>query len=336
MSNLLVEDAEDVLRDLEKYHRNNGEPGRYFGYEELNKYYTHKDAGVTDWTGFPGSGKTYFCLQGLFNLSIRYGKRHILWVPDIGGRKEVYAKLIKMYLGKDISNKYGNQISHEDMVKALPWLSYHFIVLKKKNFKKGVTPIEFWEFVCEYKDESGKGVDTCLADSWKNFKHEFAGREDTYLDEVLSIRNELAEENVKHIHTIAHAIKTELSGQKGDGKRRIPTAWDIKGGGSWYANGKNIITVDFPDKKSTWVNLYISKVKPEDVGHVGEVVNKMKLDVTKGQYYEVINGNNWFPFQYQDRPQTLEMDFGNQQPDLNNQPIVEVNNEQVPHDDLPF
>lgn len=336
MSNLTAVGYHDVLNDLKDYHKLNASPGSYLGYECLDKYYTHKDGGVTDWTGFPGSGKTYLCLQLLLNLTIRYGKRHMLFVPDIGGRKEIFTKLIKMYTGKDMTDKYHNKIPEGELASALTFIHTFFVIVEKTDFKKGVTPVEFWEYVCSYSDVNGP-VHTGLIDSWKNMKHDYVGREDTYLDEVLAIRNELAERNGKHFHTIAHAIKTELAGEKGDGKRRIPTAWDIKGGGSWYANGKTIITVDYPDKADTKVNIYISKVKPEDVGKVGNIVGKMKLDPVKGQYYEIIQGYNFFPFGWVDRPKTGTIEFGEDPVEtvsqenqvITNQPTVNV-------DELPF
>lgn len=327
MSNLIAVGYSDVLDDLYKYHNSNAAPGLNVGYDCLNKLYTHKDAGVTDWTGAPGSGKTYFCLQVLLNLSLRHKKRHVIFVPDIGSKTEVFSKLIKMYTGKDMTDKYGNKINEGEIAKALTFLHVHFIVVVKQDFRKGVTPIEFWEFVCQYSDVNGP-AHTGLIDSWKNMTHNFNGREDTYLDEVLAIRNEMSEMYNKHFHTIAHAVKTELSGQKGDSKRRVPTAWDIKGGASWYANGKNIITIDFPNKQDTVVNIYVSKVKPEDVGRPGQIVGKMKLDQRKGQYYEVMFDHNFFAYAWEDRPKDGEFDFMDAP--------SKVNSTTVPIEDLPF
>jgi hypothetical protein len=297
MSNLKSVTQEEIQSKITSYLKDGGHPGLDVGFSCLNELYTHKQGGVTDWTGFPASGKTYFCLEIAMGLSERYGKRWGLYVPDIGSESEVIQKLVKMKTGKDFNDKYFNKISESDMIKQLPWIFHHFVIFKKKDFKGGVTPIHFWEIICTYKDLGGE-LDGGIADSWKNFKHIYTGREDSYLDETLSIRNEMAEDNQKHFHTIAHAVKTELADimNNKDGKRRIPNAWDIKGGGSWFANGKNIITVDFPNKSETYVDLYISKVKPEDVGMVGNVKNNIRLDLKKGRYYE--KGKNGIMYSY--------------------------------------
>lgn len=309
MSNLSPILQNDIQGDLVKYLKNGGEPGLPTGFSCLNQYYTHKQGGVTDWTGFPASGKTYFCLEVAMGLSESENKRHGLFVPDIGSEREVLQKLVKMRTGKDFDHKYGNKISEAELQRALPWIMHHFVIFKKKDFKKGITPLNFWDTVCNYKDDGGV-LDTGIADSWKNFSHIYQGREDSYLDEVLSIRNELAESAQKHFHTIAHAVKTELAASfsKSDNgapvPRRIPNAWDIKGGGSWFANGKCIITVDFPIKTETCVDLYISKVKPEDVGKLGNILRKIRLDPRRGRYYEIHNNGveikNSYSYGYRD------------------------------------
>lgn len=294
---------DEALKRTTKHLLDEGKPGLPTGFKTLNEFYSHKQGGVTDWTGFPASGKTYFCLEIAMGLSEKYGKRHGLFVPDIGSHEEVIQKLIKMRTGKDFNNKYNNKISEGDMAKQLTWLLHHFVIFGKKDIKGGVTPLNFWETVCNYKDDGGV-IDTGIADSWKNFKHVYTSREDSYLDEVLSIRNEMAESSQKHFHTIAHAVKTELMDlDKGNpaerGKRRIPNAWDIKGGASWFANGKSIITVDFPTKTETFVDLYISKVKPEDVGKLGNVIKKLQLDLKRGRYFEKLdNNNNCYSYDY--------------------------------------
>lgn len=302
MSNLKKLEYNDIFDNVSTYLKNEGEPGLKLGFSCLDEYYTHKDGGVTDWTGFPASGKTYFALEMLMNLSERYGKRHGLFVPDIGTDREVISKLVKMKTGKDFHDRYNNKVSDKELAIAMDWIFHHFIIFKKKDFKQGVSPMEFWEMICTYRDDGGV-VNTGLIDSWKNLKHVYSGREDLYLDEILSIRNEMAEDNKKHFHTIAHAVKTEADNA---GKRRIPTAWDIKGGGSWYANGKSIITVDFPNKMYNRIDLYISKVKPEDVGKVGQVVNLLFLDYKKGRYFEKIAPHDYFAFEHEKGFKVLE------------------------------
>lgn len=285
----------DIIKKMDSHLAADGVPGRPTGFLCLNEYYTIKPGGVTDWTGFPGSGKTYFVLEVLFGEAELHQKRYALYLPDQGSDADIFEKLIKMKTGKDFTKKYNNQITESEIIHAVSWITRHFVVLRKKDFKKGITPEELWEFTCTYEDIDYGKLDGILVDSWKNLSHMYTGREDQYLDNQLSIRNEYAERYGKHFHIIAHTVKID---QTKNAERRIPNANDIKGGGAWYANGKNIITVDFPDKTKTGVNLYISKIKPESVGKVGNIVDVLYLDPRRGRYYEMINGKSYYSGQY--------------------------------------
>lgn len=291
----------DKSKKLIDYHAKGGLPGLELGFNVLNKHYTHKQSGVTDWTGFPSSGKTYFVLETLMQLSERYGKRHGIYVPDLGTYYETMAKLIKMYTGKDFEKKYHNQISLSEMLQRVPQISRDFVVLIKEDYRKPLTPQEFWEYIADYKDELGK-LDTGLIDSWKNMSRDSNLQEYQYLDVVLPYRNEIAEEGNVHFHTIAHPNKTEITDNVnsfGNKKRRVPSAQDIKGGDSWYANGKNIITIDRPDDNENHIDIYIWKTKPENVGMKGVLLGDIKLDIKRGRYFETYMGQKCFAYEHE-------------------------------------
>jgi len=289
----------DKLERLEKYLESNGEPGHPSPFKILNEHYTHKKNGVTDWTGFPSSGKTYFVLEYLLGLSERFNLRHGLYLPDLGNYYEVMEKLVKMHTGKDFHNNWNNKITLKELYAARAWIDNYFKIIVRSEVKKDVHPEMFWEFICDYKDEMG-GLQTGVIDAWKNISKEGDDKNrDLYLDRVLSYRNELSEQENKHFHTIAHPTKTELDQAKGQGKRRVPNANDIKGGGAWYANGKNIITIDRPEVTLSNVDVYVWKTKPENVGKAGSILENFMLDLRKGRYYERWQGNRMYAWEYE-------------------------------------
>lgn len=299
--NIKITSLSDNTDRIKTYIDNQGFPGKETGFLTLSPYYTHKDSGITDWTGFPASGKTYVVLDVLFNLSERHGYVNALYVPDLGSYEDIVGKLVKMYTGKNIHPKYGNRAEMKDVFDSIPFLSKHFLILERADVRKPISPVNLWEFVCDYRGADGAVINNLMIDSWKNLYHNIGNRrEDQYLDYVLSYRNELAEKYNKHFHTIAHAVKTELEDTtdgSGRRKRRIPTAHDIKGGGAWFANGKNMITVDRPDFNSTGVDVYIFKTKPEDVGKSGAILGQIFLDPQRGRYYEMIDGQRHNPYE---------------------------------------
>lgn len=289
---------DEIIKKLIQHHKEDGARGRNVCFRHLNDFYTHKQSGVTDWTGLPASGKTYMALEVLISEAEKYGKRFALYLPDLGSDVDVFEKIFKMKTGLDFNSKNNRKIPVERIQTEIHWIMMHFLFVKKKDIRSGITPSAFWEYICNYQDDMGR-LDGGLIDSWKDLKHVYSGREDQYLDEILSERNELSEMYDVHFHTIAHASKTE---KDKDGKRRVPNASDIKGGGAWDANGKNIITIDFPDKTKTGVNIYINKVKPESVGRSGKIIGKIFLDQVRGRYYEFIDGKARYSFEWEKVP----------------------------------
>jgi hypothetical protein len=300
----------DKYEKLVTHLKNNGMPGLASPFFCLNKHYTHKKSGITDWSGFAASGKTYFVLDYFLSLSEKYHLRHGLYLPDLGTYYEVMEKLVKMSTGKDFTNKYGNKITERELNNARAWIDHYFVIIIKTDVRKPISPEQFWEYICDYKDETGT-LDTCLIDSWKNITQEGSERNrDLYLDRVLSYRNELAESCNKHFHTIAHPTKTELEqGKSGNFKRRVPTMYDLKGGGAWAANGKNIIVIDRPDKTSNVVDVFIQKTKPENVGKEGSIINTLSLDIKRGRYFETLRSQKFFAYEYQGKEHLFDIEI---------------------------
>lgn len=294
--NLKKAEYDEKQKSFIDYWKKGGDDIFYAGFECIKERYGVTSGSCTDITGFPASGKTEFALEIQFYLSQAYGQRHAVYLPDVGNYNEVRRKLIHKYTGRGFIKKYPNYITEAEIIKAATWVDHHFIILEKKDIKNPVTPKDFFDFVADYRDNGGV-LNTGLSDSWKNFFHEIKGREDQYLDYILSYRNELAEATNKHFFTIAHATKTELedkTNSDGKKKRRIPDANDIKGGGSWFANGKSIITVDYADKSNNGADLYFSKIKPDTAGRSGAVIDSLFFDWSRSRYYEVYNGQKFY------------------------------------------
>ena len=296
--NLEVADYNQKRRDsFVDYWKNAEDKILYNGFECIKEYLGITLGSCIDMTGFSHSGKTEFAMELMFYNSEIFGGRHALYVPDMGGYNEIRRKLIHKHTGKTFKKGYANTIQEHEIIKAENWIDHHFIILKKKDIRKPVTPFELWEFVVTFKDEVG-GLSMGLIDSWKNMFHDMQGkREDQFLDYALSFRNEMAEEYNKTFLTIAHPTKTELEDEynsTGNKKRRIPDANDIKGGQSWFANGKIVMTVDRPDKLDNQTDIYISKVKPDMLGKAGVIKGKLKFDWAKSRYYEEYNGQKFY------------------------------------------
>ena len=83
--------ADKLQKDLDKFLIKGAEPGLKTGFDIIDPSYTVLKGGVTDLTGWPGSGKTLFLDDLLMSLSQRYGWKHLLYVPDSGNHQDVYS-----------------------------------------------------------------------------------------------------------------------------------------------------------------------------------------------------------------------------------------------------
>lgn len=292
--------TEEMIRDrMSEYYDSGGGETFYVGFNGLAKHYSIKEGGVTDWTGFPGSGKTELLLETLKNSTEFYGHKHLIYMPDAGTVEEVIAKLIHKFTGKQFEEYYydennerqlvKNRIEESDMFKMIPQVLESFKIYnpetkKEKNGtrSKTLTPVEFWQYAVDNKDKLG--IFSAVIDSWNYMRHdtEGYGREDKWLESTLSYRNELAESNDLHFHTIIHP---KAPRKDKTGKIIFPDMHDLKGGSEWGNNGKSIIIVH-REEGSPITNVKVDKAKPIVVGVKG--VACLKYDIKVGRFYENI------------------------------------------------
>lgn len=280
----------DIIEKILHYHKTGGGNVFYFGFKNLAQFYSIKEGGCTDWTGYAGSGKTELLLEGLTNCSQWYGHKHLINMPDAGSNEEIIGKLLHKISGKQFEefyyNKDGwkchveNRITEKEIYRYLPDVLEYFKIYNPKQKSKGTTPKEFWDYAAKNKKELG--IFSAVIDSWNYMKHDTEGfsREDKWLEHTLSYRNELAESSGLHFHTIIHP-KTEKKNK--EGKTVCPDMHSLKGGSEWSNNGKTIIVVH-RDFGSNITQIRIEKAKPKIVGVQGNTV--LQYDIKAGKFFE--------------------------------------------------
>lgn len=307
----------EISNELIKYSQQGALRGKYLGFSNLHENYTMSLPGVTDWTGFPRSGKTQVLMEMLLNTSEYYGWKHLVYFPDVGNEIEIIADLIHKKVGKTFDKRFSNVISENEIHRELPWILEHFKILTKKDLKAKLSPYEFWDLAVKLKDELG--IHTASIDSWKDMKHDITsfGRDDKYLEDVLSYRNAIAEKYNLHLHTVIHPTRTEKDSA---GNRKPPTPYDLKGGTEWFNNGKNMVTVHRPVCDDGIVEIYFNKIKPRSIGREGTCY--LYFDVNSFRYYQKDDSQEGGKlFASKDFKETIKN---------------QVSNIQQPDDDLPF
>lgn len=288
----------DIFNDVVKYAEKGALRGVYLGFPEIHKHYTMALGNCTDWTGFPRSGKTQVLMEFLLNTAEWYGWKHLVYFPDVGNAIEIIADLIQKRTGKTFDKEYKNHITQMEISAELPWITEHFKILTKQDLKAKITPYEFWDMAVELKKL--EGLHTASIDSWKDMKHDTSafGRDDKYLEDVLSYRNAIAEKHNLHLHTIIHPTRTD---KDKDGNRKPPTPYDLKGGTEWFNNGKNMITIHRPNGEFNKVDVMFNKIKPRSIGSVG--VSSLNFDLERFRYYSNVNGEKKYADQNYVKPE---------------------------------
>lgn len=280
-----IVDPTQMLGPLTEYANKGALQGKYLGFPNIHKHYSMALPGVTDWTGKPDSGKTQLLMESLLVTSEYYGWKHLVYFPDVGNAEEVLADLVHKVVGKPFEKKYSERINEFEIATGLTWVCEHFKILTKKDLKAKLTPYQFWDLAVKIKQE--EGLQTASIDSWKDMKHDITsfGRDDKYLEDVLSYRNSIADANNLHLHTVIHPTRTE---KDKNGDRTPPGPYDLKGGSEWYNNGRSMITVHRPTDRANIAEVYFNKIKPRSIGCKGNI--ELNFDLYKFRYYIEVGG----------------------------------------------
>ena len=294
MKGFKILEFSDIEKGLAHYHKHGAEAGVYCGFKNIHEFYNMKLGGCTDWTGMAQSGKTQLCLEFLYNTSVFYGWVHMLMVPDIGDKIEVMAILIHIATGKTFDKRYRNFIELKKAFDQCDWILRHFKIIEKVDRSAKISPVDFWEFCETYKKTNQ--LNTGVIDSWKDMNHnygDYGGNYAMYLSNVLPIRNEIAERNKLHFHTIIHP-KTPRRGK--DGKILHPQVDDMEGGAQWNNSGKTIISVH-RDFDQTDVDIMFLKVKPRVVGKRGNT--QLGFNWETARYFnQQVDGSGGIDYHY--------------------------------------
>lgn len=281
----MILNVQDIQNELIYYLKSGGKERFYLGFESLDKLYGIREASRTDWTGYPGSGKTELLIESLWNCSKYYDHKHLIFMPDAGSTIEVIAKLFHKITNKRLEkyywNEYGRQetdylAEEKDVYRYLPEILEYFKVFNPK--KTAVTPKIFWDFAVENKEELG--IFSAVVDSWNNLYHDSEGmRDDKWLANTLQYGNTLVEQSGLHFHTIIHPKTARVK----DGKVITPTYHEMKGGSEWGNYAKSIIIVH-RDRENNLTEVIIDKAKGSNIGVRGNL--QLGFDVSRGKYFE--------------------------------------------------
>jgi twinkle protein len=264
-----------------KLYRTGGEGrGQLTGWAPVDELYTVAQGQWTIITGIPQSGKS----EWLDALMINLAEADPSWLfcvysPENWPSEEHLIKLVEKRVRKPFREGPTPRMTEKEYADGAGWVLSHFLWLDTEM----KTPVELIQAAVEYgstdPDLYRIGV---VLDPWNTLDHERGGMNETdYISRVLTDVTKLARSTKSHVWLVAHP--TKIPKDPKDGKRGVPTPYDISGSAHWYNKADNIITVHRPSLDSQDVEIHVQKVRFKRIGHQG--LATIKYDKVTGRYF---------------------------------------------------
>jgi len=288
--------------------------GKSIGWDWELLPYTIKEGSTTYIGAAPASGKTELWFEFLINLSCLHGWKHVIFSPETGDPKDIFAELCYKFIGKPfVRGEYA--MTEAERTKAEYFVDEHFIVIDPSD--EDLTLEKFYDLVDKIERDLNITINTTTIDPWNELTEEFKpndlGREDKYLSRILGYARKNAKKTNRHNCIITHV--RDQTPVTVDGKTYFPTpsARDFAGGQVWFRKGLSVLIPWRPPVglqafdgvicEENEVHLKIAKSKPKGVSKLGTY--KMYLDVAKYQYYmKDILGNKIYAKRFEQPIQT--------------------------------
>lgn len=316
----------EFYEEIKNLRENGVHRGVNVGFHTLDPLYNKKLGRCTYIYSSPYSGKTEFAFELALNSAQKYGWITALYSPETGTKADAVAKLVFKMTAKQLYGKHNNAIDDETLKQALDFIEKHFIFIDPDAPNIGdeyenalLTLIEFYKSVREAEKYYGITIQETLIDPFNELAHNFKadeGRQDLYIERMLGFVRRDAKRYNRHNTIVTHVVDQQIILK--DGIRYYPQAMprELAGGQAWYRKGDMMISMWRPpfgladpegrlyEKNEIWI--IIQKVKPEYCGERGTAILYYDKDI--GRYFELINRNRYYAFQYDTHLKNLERD----------------------------
>ncbi|HUN55888.1 MAG TPA: BT4734/BF3469 family protein [Smithella sp.] len=277
--------------DLDDLYNNGNPKGFSTGWKVFDDYYSIRPGFFTIMYGAPFTGKTIFHFCMLVNLSKLHGWVNLILSPETGSSRDVFARLIEIFVGKDITKAFNNQMSREEFESAKKFIDQHFIVIDPETVDADLSTEEFLLYCQIIERKFNVKINTVTIDPLIELRFEGDVRDDIFWGQQLRMIRVQAKVNQWHVFLLTHTIKQKYMGhdQYGNAIFPFPTPSDIVSGQVFWRKGfqilgfyRHIFEAHGPDDtielkslgKQVFANslfIRVQKTKPEGVGKIGEI-----------------------------------------------------------------
>lgn len=279
--------------DLDHAYEHGVPPGALPGWPDLNEFYTIAPGQWTLITGIPGHGKSELLDAMMVNLAVRDGWSFSVFSPENQPHHFHMRKLIEKYVGKPFNKGPTDRMSEDDIARGKDWFHEHFrlVDIEKPEL---LTVLDTTLDQTESMPPERTGI---VIDPWNQIDHfrPSSMQVDEYLSWALSRVMAITRKHNIHVFVVAHP---KVLNRDKDGKRPIPTPYDISGGAHWFNKADNILCVwrDTSIPGNPEVEVHIQKIKFKHIGKIG--VARLRYDRTTGRYHTSLGTVNRMASRY--------------------------------------
>lgn len=281
----------DLAEQITAYHKRGLPKGDPTGWKSVDELYSVLAGQWTLITGIPGHGKSEFLDAMMINLAVNHGWVFSVFSPENQPHEIHVAKLLEKIVRKPFGDGPNERINATEMSGAIAWMDSHFRFIKPHpdlqvpNIRAVIEAGA--RFINENDQNTGKehkyGI---VIDPWNELEHKRPSNqsETEYISETLAYVRQFAREYRVHIFMVAHP---RILHRDKDGKRPVPTPYDVSGSAHWFNKADNCITVwrdTNPETRNQEVKIYVQKIRFKHCGKPGEAT--LSYDRVTGCYAE--------------------------------------------------
>jgi len=258
------------------------------------------------WTGYNNEGKSLF-LRYLSTIKVLEDNWNFLCAcPEDFPAKEFYDDLIHTISGQSTDKDSPNQISEKLYLRIFDRIknNYAFYYPMEENnaddkSKKIVSAITIPEMLLEWDQlVDSYNIDAAFMDPLIKFPKPigFGEKDDAYAAYITTLGTHFARKKHISLHLVAHQITPPRQANTNYPK---PTAYGVKGGGTWPDGVDNVLIVWRPhfamDKTNTEVIFASEKIKKQKLVGIPQQV-RMKFDRKTNRFVDFISGKDLYDF----------------------------------------
>lgn len=253
---------------------------------DVDKCWTWRLQEFNLWTGYNNEGKSVFIRYLSLIKALMDGWNFLFAAPEDFPPEEFYDDLIHTLVGLSTDKDNQHQMSEDWYIRALELIrSRIFFLYTDPTTTIQETLNAFAEEIKAFRDR-GEEIQVCVIDPLIKFMRpkELSDRDDIYAQHITSICTDFCRRKNISLHLVLHQLTPRLLD---NGYYPKPSAYQIKGGGTWSDGSDNVLFVWRPeyakDKASNIVKFGSSKIKKQKLVGIPQDFD-MKFDRRSNRY----------------------------------------------------